>query len=116
MVEKLRAEPYALVLDNLESVTGAALSIPNTLPKKEQSEIRDFLKRLRGGETKVVLGSRGGEAWLVDAFTAAGRANVYVLGGLDPESRTVLAEKIWPRLRSAQGRLRRFGRIRGLSG
>ncbi|MEO1208763.1 MAG: tetratricopeptide repeat protein [Cyanobacteria bacterium J06638_20] len=94
LAEKLRAHPYGLMLDNLESVTGQALSIQNTLPEAEQNAIREFLRLLRGGQTKVVLGSRSGEEWLADAFTQAGKANVYQLEGLDPESRTVLAEKI----------------------
>ncbi|MEO1148536.1 MAG: tetratricopeptide repeat protein, partial [Cyanobacteria bacterium J06638_22] len=94
LAEKLRAHPYGLMLDNLESVTGQALAIQNTLPEAEQTALREFLRRLQGGQTKVVLGSRSGEEWLADAFTQAGKANVYQLQGLDPESRTVLAEKI----------------------
>ncbi|MGP1386849.1 MAG: hypothetical protein ACTS2F_25055, partial [Thainema sp.] len=94
MADHLRAKPYGLMLDNLESVTGQALAIQNTLPEAEQAQIREFLLLLRGGETKVVLGSRSGEEWLADVYTKAGKANVYPLAGLDPESRTVLAEKI----------------------
>ncbi|NET33075.1 MAG: tetratricopeptide repeat protein [Cyanothece sp. SIO1E1] len=94
LADKLRARPYALMLDNLESVTGQALAIQNTLPAAERGAIREFLKLLRGGKTKVVLGSRSGEDWLADTFTVDGKANRYQLGGLDPESRTVLAEKI----------------------
>ncbi|MEM6426331.1 MAG: CHAT domain-containing protein, partial [Cyanobacteria bacterium P01_D01_bin.128] len=94
VAEQLRAKPYGLMLDNLESVTGQALAIQHTLPEAEQSQIREFLTLLPGGETKVVLGSRSGEEWLAEAFTQDGRANVYGLAGLDPESRTVLAEKI----------------------
>ncbi len=95
VVDGLRGEPYVLMLDNLESVTGQALAIQNTLPEAEQGAIRDFLRRLSEGKTKVVLGSRSEEAWLAKAFTAEGSVkNVYTLGGLDPESRSVLAEKI----------------------
>ncbi|WP_202807510.1 tetratricopeptide repeat protein [Leptolyngbya sp. PCC 6406] len=91
---KLCDTPYLLMLDNLESVTGQALAIQNTLPAGEQQKLRQFLLKLVGGKTKVVLGSRSDEAWLTDAYTHGGKANVYPLGGLDPESRTVLAEKI----------------------
>ena len=94
VADHLRAQPYALMLDNLESVTGQALAIQNTLPEAEQQQLRQFLLKLVGGHTKVVLGSRSGEGWLAAAYTQAGQANVYTLGGLDPESRTVLAEKI----------------------
>ncbi|MBW4659601.1 MAG: tetratricopeptide repeat protein [Drouetiella hepatica Uher 2000/2452] len=83
--------PYALILDNLESVTGQELAIPNTLPTAEQEKIRDFLGRLMGGRTYVVLGSRSDEAWLRDSTF---RQAVYLLKGLDPESRSALAEKI----------------------
>ncbi|NEO87377.1 MAG: tetratricopeptide repeat protein, partial [Spirulina sp. SIO3F2] len=94
IAEQLRATPYALMLDNLESVTGQALAIPNTLPEAEQALIRDFLALLRGGKTKVVLGSRSGEDWLASIFTAKGRRNVYDLRGLDAAARTDLAEQI----------------------
>jgi tetratricopeptide (TPR) repeat protein len=94
LADKLCAQPYALMLDNLESVTGQALAIPNTLPQAEQEQLRSFLQRLRGGKTRVILGSRSGEGWLADAFTLDGKVNLYALAGLDPESRTQLAEKI----------------------
>ncbi len=94
VADHLRTQPYALMLDNLESVTGQNLAIQNTLPAEEQETLKLFLRRLVGGKTKVVLGSRSGEDWLADAYTHEGRPNVYPLGGLDPESRTELAEKI----------------------
>ena len=94
IADHLRAQHYALMLDNLESVTGQALAIQNMLPAEEQQKLRQFLLKLVGGKTKVIFGSRSGEGWLADAYTHAGKANVYPLGGLDPESRTVLAEKI----------------------
>ncbi|MBE9067100.1 CHAT domain-containing protein, partial [Leptolyngbya cf. ectocarpi LEGE 11479] len=94
VAERLRANSYGLVLDNLESVTGQALAIQNTLPEAERNQIKEFLGLLRGGKTKVLLGSRSGEEWLVPAFTKDGKTNVYALTGLDPESRSVLAEKV----------------------
>ena len=94
IAERLRAEPFGLVLDNLESVTGQALAIMNTLPEKEREKVKGFLIQLEGGRTKVVLGSRSPEDWLKETFTTEGRENRYTLGGLDPESRTVLAQKI----------------------
>ncbi|MBE9117484.1 tetratricopeptide repeat protein [Lusitaniella coriacea LEGE 07157] len=95
LVEKFRVEePYVLILDNLESVTGQELAIQNTLPEEERNKIRDFLGRLVGGKTKVVLGSRGGEEWLQQATF---RQNRYVLRGLDAEARSELAEKILER-------------------
>ena len=93
LASKLRTESYVLILDNLESVTGQQLAIQNTLPEEEQNKIRDFLERLVGGKTKIVFGSRSGEEWLENTF----KDNVYQLQGLDPQSRSVLAEKILER-------------------
>ncbi len=68
LAEKLKTQPYAVVLDNLESVTGEALAIQNTLPEAEREEIKRFLLALVDGQTKVVLGSRSDEAWLQECL------------------------------------------------
>ncbi len=94
LVTILRTNPYAIILDNLESVTGQKLAIKNTLSKPKRNEIRDFLARLAGGKTRVVLASRSSEDWLQEQTF---RTNVYQLQGLDREARTVLAEKILER-------------------
>ncbi|QSV52807.1 MAG: tetratricopeptide repeat protein [Dolichospermum sp. UKL201] len=91
LVAKLRAENYAVILDNLESVTGQQLAIQNTLPEAERNQIRDFIGRLVGGKTLVVLGSRSREEWLQQQTF---KFNLYELQGLDQEARTELAEKI----------------------
>jgi len=93
LVDLLNSQPFGLMLDNLESVTGQALAIQNTLDLQEQEKLLDFLRRLVGGKTKVVLGSRSREAWLDGVLKGA----VYELRGLDEESRTELAEKILAR-------------------
>ncbi|WP_035153627.1 tetratricopeptide repeat protein [Calothrix sp. 336/3] len=93
ILQKLRSESYILILDNLESVTGQALAIQNTLREPEQNQIRDFLSRLVGGETRVILGSRSDESWLKTAF----KQNIYKLQGLDREARTELSNKILER-------------------
>jgi len=93
LASKLRTKSYVLILDNLESVTGQQLAIQNTLPEEEQNKIRDFLERLVGGKTKIVFGSRSGAEWLKNTF----KDNLYQLKGLDPQSRSVLAEKILER-------------------
>jgi tetratricopeptide (TPR) repeat protein len=94
--------PYALILDNLESITGQELAIQNTLPPAQQEQLRDFLSRLVGGRTFVVLGSRSEEAWLKPTTF---RDAVYPLKGLDPESRSALAEKILQRVFAGQPQL-----------
>ena len=90
LVAKFRAESYILILDNLESVTGQQLAIQNTLPEVERNKIRDFLGQLVIGKTRVVLGSRSSEQWLEKQT----RMHIYHLRGLDPQSRSKLAEKI----------------------
>jgi tetratricopeptide (TPR) repeat protein len=94
LVAKLKTEPYILILDNLESVTGQRLAIQNTLSKKKQTELREFLALLVGGKTRVVLGSRSSEEWLQGTTF---KTNIYHLQGLDPQSRSLLAEKILER-------------------
>ena len=91
IIDNLRTKSHVLILDNLESVTGESLAIPNTLPQAEQVKLRDFLSRLAGGKTRVIFGSRSGEDWLK---AATFRQNVYGLRGLDQEARTLLAQKI----------------------
>ncbi|BDA76398.1 hypothetical protein CAL7716_105640 (plasmid) [Calothrix sp. PCC 7716] len=93
LLAKLRAERYIVILDNFESVTGQALAIQNTLPAAEQKQLQDFLTRLVGGETRVILGSRCGEDWLQGTF----KQNIYRLQGLDKEARTELSNKILER-------------------
>jgi tetratricopeptide (TPR) repeat protein len=94
MVALLRGAGHVLILDNLESVTGEPLAIPNTLPQAEQVKLRDFLKKLAGGKTRVIFGSRCGEDWLKSATF---QQNVYGLRGLDQEARTLLAQRILAR-------------------
>jgi tetratricopeptide (TPR) repeat protein len=94
LVALLRGAGHVLILDNLESVTGEPLAIPNTLPQAEQVKLRDFLKKLAGGKTRVIFGSRCGEDWLKSATF---QQNVYGLRGLDQEARTLLAQRILAR-------------------
>jgi len=98
LAERLRATRRLLILDNLESITGAHLAIRNTLPPEERDALRGFLADLVGGKTFVLLGSRGGEEWLTDARGRGGGApplgaeHTYDLPGLDPEAASTLAE------------------------
>ncbi len=91
LVALLRGVEHILILDNLESVTGEPLAIPNTLPPEERGKLRDFLGRLAGGKTRVIFGSRCAEDWLKSVTF---QQNIYGLRGLDPEARTQLAQKI----------------------
>src|SRR5579864_537622 len=92
--QDLRSKNHLLILDNLESITGAHLAIQHTLPPDEQAALRSFLTDLAKGHTLVLLGSRGGENWLAkDTFDD----NVYELPGLDPEAASTLADRILER-------------------
>ena len=86
------------MLDNMESITGSALAIKNTLKPEEQQELRTFLAELLGGETMVLMGSRGPEEWLAEGEGAPLRPNdVYLLPGLDGQAATTLAERVLER-------------------
>jgi tetratricopeptide (TPR) repeat protein len=100
LVKTLRSARYGLVLDNLESVTGQALAIQNTLPPEEQTLIQQFLGQLSGGQTLVLLGSRSPEEWLKGIY----KQNRYELRGLDNQARTELAQKVLARHISDGGR------------
>ncbi len=91
LTRRLRAESHLLILDNLESITGANPAILHTLDKAEQEALRCFLADLAGGQTLVLLGSRSGEEWLAKGTFAD---NVYDLPGLDPEAASTLADLI----------------------
>src|SRR5579863_198971 len=91
LTKMLRAEHHLLILDNLESITGAHLAIRHTLSAKEQKALHSFLKALSGGRTLVLLGSRGGEDWLAQETFAD---NIYDLPGLDPEAASTLVDRI----------------------
>jgi hypothetical protein len=90
----LRGKRHLLILDNLESVTAAPLAIPHSLDQKQREELCSSLAALAGGQTLVLLGSRGDEAWLAkDTFAD----NVHQLEGLDPEAASDLADAVLQR-------------------
>src|SRR5262245_13232113 len=98
LAQRLRAERHLLILDNLESITGTSLAIPNTLPEAERASLRGLLADLLDGQTLVLLGSRGGERWLTEGSNAPLRpTDVYELPGLDDEAASTLAERILER-------------------
>jgi hypothetical protein len=82
LTSRLRAERHLLILDNLESVTGTSLALPHTLTAEDQGLVRGLLGDLLDGETLVLLGSRGREAWLTEGPNAPLRVtDVYELPG-----------------------------------
>ncbi len=101
IAERLRAESHLLILDNLESITGAHLAIQHTLPKEEQAALHSFLIDLAKGKTRVLLGSRSGEEWLAKGTFDD---NLYDLPGLDAEAASLLADRILERNNATQYR------------
>ncbi|TNJ39415.1 tetratricopeptide repeat protein [Chlorobaculum thiosulfatiphilum] len=92
VVRALKHTRHLLMLDNMESITGERLSIPNTLNEAERLELKGFLHELQVGRTLMLLGSRGDEAWLHPMPLNGHR--IYDLPGLDGESGSQLADKI----------------------
>jgi len=74
---KMCSERHLLVLDNMESITGSILAIKNTLNHGVQQELRAFLAELLGGESMVLMGSRGPEEWLAESEEAQKQAEEY---------------------------------------
>ena len=95
---KMCSERHLLVLDNMESITGSSLAIKNTLNPGEQQDLRAFLAELLGGESMVLMGSRGPEEWLAEGEGAPMRpSDVYQLPGLDKQAASTLAERVLER-------------------
>ena len=92
VVRALKHTRHLLMLDNMESITGERLSIPNTLNEAEREEVKGFLRELQDGKTIMLLGSRGDEAWLQPMPLKEHR--IFDLPGLDGESGSQLADKI----------------------
>ncbi|MEZ5401886.1 MAG: tetratricopeptide repeat protein [Bryobacteraceae bacterium] len=91
VIAALRAERHLLILDNLESITGEHMAIRNTLTEPERGALRDWLAKLRGGRSVVLLGSRSKEAWLAKGTFGNNRIE---LAGLDPQSASAMADRI----------------------
>jgi tetratricopeptide (TPR) repeat protein len=105
LATRLHAERHLLILDNLESVTGESSAIPHTLSAEERGLVRSLLADLLDGQTLVLLGSRGREAWLTEGANVPLRVtDVYELPGLDDEAASTLAERILARHGATQHR------------
>jgi tetratricopeptide (TPR) repeat protein len=91
LAKALRSARHLLILDNLESVTGSALAIQHVLTATERENLQDFLRELVGGESLVLLGSRGEETWLK---TGTFETNQFILNGLDSEAASQLVNEI----------------------
>jgi tetratricopeptide (TPR) repeat protein len=80
-----------LVLDNVESFTGSEQAVGSKLEKEEQEKLIKAVKCLLPSSIKILLGSRADETWLGEHTF---KDSLYVLEGLDRESRFLLAGQI----------------------
>jgi len=90
LVRTLRDKPRLIVWDNFESISGAAEGHADSpMEPRDRERLRELLEQLRGGQTKVLITSRGDESWL--GPTACGRM---ALTGLRGEESWALAEAV----------------------
>jgi tetratricopeptide (TPR) repeat protein len=88
--EACRQHPLLMVWDNFESARGIPGSaIAGNLTEQDCGLLRDFLSKLYGSSTKVLITSRSTEEWL----TTENRY-LLALGGLDGEERWEFANAI----------------------
>ncbi|MEZ6129191.1 MAG: tetratricopeptide repeat protein [Planctomycetaceae bacterium] len=67
LTKTLNDNAFVIVWDNFEVVHGVSEDAqPGTLSADDQQLLADFLQRLRGGKTKVLITSRSREDWLPD--------------------------------------------------
>ena len=82
VIKRLKAHRALIVWDNFESVSGIPGVIEGHLSPEDRAHLAALLKGLRGGQSKILITSRGEEAWL-------GREHCFKLplGGLHGEER-----------------------------
>ena len=94
ITDALNAGNHLLILDNMESITGEKLSIPNLLTEPQRAELKQFLQGITKGSF-VLYGSRGSEGWLAEGtFRQKGTDNTFILGGFDTQTAYSFARKI----------------------
>lgn len=87
----LKQIPCMLLWDNFEPVAGFPAGTSSDWTADEQKELRDFLRDLRGGKTKVLLTSRRNESWLGNIYRRV------ELGGLKLTEAQELAVRVLQR-------------------
>lgn len=90
----LRGHRYLLVLDQIESISADPAMSPQALSEHGRQQLAEFLARMRGGASLVLLGSREPEGWL-SRYTFS--TNVYRLPGLDEQAASQLVDRILTR-------------------
>jgi tetratricopeptide (TPR) repeat protein len=81
---------FLIVWDNFESAAGiSGTAVTANLPESDRKHLAEFLDKLRGGTSKVIITSRSTEDWL-----GPQRRFLLPLGGLDREERWEYCEAI----------------------
>ncbi|CAN2050098.1 Tetratricopeptide repeat protein [Candidatus Magnetomoraceae bacterium gMMP-13] len=89
LTEKLKQSQYIIVWDNFESVQGIeGTSVSAKLSVKDQQFLKQFLQKLNGGLSKVIITSRNPEKWLENQVEQGS------LKGLDGDERWEFCETI----------------------
>jgi len=88
VLEYLQTHPCLLIWDNLEPVAGFPEGNAPLLSQEEREKLKQFLKQLRGGQSRVLITSRREEPWLDCGY------QLESLSGLSPNDAEVLAAKI----------------------
>ncbi|WP_029630669.1 CHAT domain-containing tetratricopeptide repeat protein, partial [Zavarzinella formosa] len=91
LADACRGNPVRIVWDNFESARGIdGTAMTGNLSDDDAKLLKEFLTRLRGGRTKVLITSRSAEEWL--GITNIGKP--VSLGGLDGEERWEFANAV----------------------
>jgi tetratricopeptide (TPR) repeat protein len=90
LTQALRQNRFLIVWDNFESAAGiAGTAVSANLPVEDRGLLAEFLNRLRGGETKVLITSRSSEDWL-----GPEKRFLLPIGGFDGEERWEYCEAV----------------------
>jgi tetratricopeptide (TPR) repeat protein len=90
ILEYLNIRKFALILDNIDPITGEDLAIPKTLTKNEIEELNDFISGIKA-KSFVIIGSRSDETWINGSIF---RDNRYLLRGFDKETIYAFSKKV----------------------
>ena len=105
VVDILRQMPCLMLWDNFEPVAGFPKGTPSVWKPEEQQELKDFLRALSGGATKVIITSRRDEEWLGRCYQSI------TLHGLNKRDAAELAEKVLDRAGINRQRLKPYDKL-----
>jgi hypothetical protein len=101
----LRKTPCLMIWDNFEPVAGFPEGTPSVWKQEEQQELKDFLRALSGGATKVIITSRREEGWLGRCY------KLMTLRGLNQREAMELAGKVLSRAGIDRRKLKPYDKL-----